>query len=60
MAWKRLRENIRRVPGLLKIAPLEAVPNRRVEGKAAARGVSKISRRRLPCALQIGGHSSRA
>ena len=34
----------------MKIAPLEAVQNLRVEGKAAACGVSKSSRRRLPCA----------
>ena len=33
----------------MKITPLEAVRNRRVEGKAAARGVSISSRRRLPC-----------
>ena len=36
--------------GRMKIVPLEAVQNRRVEAKAAARGVSKSSRRRLPCA----------
>ena len=38
----------------MKIAPLEAVRNRRVEGKAAARGVSKSSRRRLPWPLVQG------
>ena len=35
----------------MKIVPLEAVQNRRVEAKAAARGVSKSSRRRLPWPL---------
>ena len=38
----------------MKIAPLEAVPSRHVEGKAAARGVSKSSRRRLPWPLVQG------
>ena len=40
--------------GRMKIAPLEAIQNRRVEGKAAARGVSKSSRRRLPWPLVQG------